>query len=389
MPGNNSLPIFQASGAYIFRPLFQKPDCLSVKNYTVFNGNQFTEVHQVFNNWISQTIRLYTGAKNAEFEWQVGPLDISDNIGKEVVIRFQSDLKSNSLFYTDSNGREMLTRKRDFRPTWPLEQTEPVAGNYYPVNSRIIIRDEAAMEKRKSTSKNSMRQLTFVNDRSQGGSSILDGSVEIMLHRRTLYDDSLGVGEPISETVLDKQGLVVNGIISMIFETVDKSARLHRELAHEVNNKPLITFAVDAASSENFRYLSGWSAIATDLPLNLHLLTFAKEFENDRQLNALLVRIEHFYEKDEDSALSLPVTVDLRDAFNSTFNIVGVEELALGANMRVEELNDRLRWNSDYELESELNQHTRKIFKQGKSNDFTFTFNPMEIRTFRLFFLPK
>lgn len=29
--------------------------------------------------------------------------------------------------------------RRDYRPTWELNQTEPVAGNYYPVNSRIYI----------------------------------------------------------------------------------------------------------------------------------------------------------------------------------------------------------------------------------------------------------
>lgn len=130
LPGNNSDSQFQASGAYVFRPLDQTPDCLSVQSYSTFKGNQFTEVHQVFGDWISQTIRLYDGALHAEFEWQVGPIDISDNFGREVVIRFQSDLKSNSLFYTDSNGREILTRKRDFRPTWQLDQTEPVAGNF-------------------------------------------------------------------------------------------------------------------------------------------------------------------------------------------------------------------------------------------------------------------
>lgn len=27
----------------------------------------------------------------------------------------------------------------DYRPTWTLNQTEPVAGNYYPVNTRIYI----------------------------------------------------------------------------------------------------------------------------------------------------------------------------------------------------------------------------------------------------------
>lgn len=42
-------------------------------------------------------------------------------------------------FYTDSNGREMLRRVRDFRPTWDLEVIEPVAGNFYPVTSAIYL----------------------------------------------------------------------------------------------------------------------------------------------------------------------------------------------------------------------------------------------------------
>lgn len=29
--------------------------------------------------------------------------------------------------------------RRNYRPTWALKQTEPVAGNYYPVNTRIYI----------------------------------------------------------------------------------------------------------------------------------------------------------------------------------------------------------------------------------------------------------
>lgn len=42
-------------------------------------------------------------------------------------------------FYTDSNGREMLRRVRDSRPTWDLEVIEPVAGNFYPVTSAIYL----------------------------------------------------------------------------------------------------------------------------------------------------------------------------------------------------------------------------------------------------------
>ena len=54
-------------------------------------------------------------------------------------------------------------------------------------------------------------QLTVLTDRSQGGASINDGQIELMVHRRTLKDDSLGVGEPLNETGIDEKGLRVRG----------------------------------------------------------------------------------------------------------------------------------------------------------------------------------
>ena len=52
-------------------------------------------------------------------------------------------------------------------------------------------------------------QLTVLTDRSQGGASINDGQIELMVHRRTLNDDNLGVGEPLNETGINGKGLRV------------------------------------------------------------------------------------------------------------------------------------------------------------------------------------
>lgn len=392
MPGNNSEPEFQASGAYIFRPMENGCQSLSVREYSVYRGKQFDEIHQIYSEWISQTIRLYTGARNAEFEWKVGPICADDNIGREVVVRFDSDLKSNSLFYTDSNGREILKRKRDFRPTWNLNQTEMISGNYFPVNSRIFIRDEPTILARKIN--DPLRQLTIVTDRSQGGASINDGSVELMVHRRTLFDDSLGVSEPLNEKGQDGKGLIIKGILRLIFDSVENSASLHRELSHRVNNQPLPIFVTDLSENKinNLAKLANWKGIKDSLPSNLHLLTLMKDYNTDSDvLNSIIVRIEHFYEKEEDRVLSQPVTINLQSFFSETFKFMGVEELALGANMRVEELNERLDWYSDSDLDNYLLEKEREIKKKRKisSDPFTFTFNPMEIRTFRLWYLPN
>ena len=41
-----------------------------------FQGNLVQEVHQEFDPWVTQVIRLYANARHAEFEWTVGPIPI-------------------------------------------------------------------------------------------------------------------------------------------------------------------------------------------------------------------------------------------------------------------------------------------------------------------------
>nr|CAD7445525.1 unnamed protein product [Timema bartmani] len=127
------------------------------------------EVHQVYNEWVSQVIRVYKEDNHVEFEWLVGPIPVNDGVGKEPVSRFTTNLESGGLFYTDANGRELQERRRDHRVTWTWDVTEPASGNYYPVTSRILLRDH-----------NQGVELAVLNDRAQGGSSLQDGQVELM-----------------------------------------------------------------------------------------------------------------------------------------------------------------------------------------------------------------
>ncbi|RMB90070.1 hypothetical protein DUI87_33525 [Hirundo rustica rustica] len=189
----------QASGAYIFRPNASDPIPVAKAAATrLLKTPLVQELQQNFSAWCSQVLRLRPGQPYLELEWSVGPIPVSDGLGKEVISRFRTPLATAGRFHTDSNGRQVLERRRDYRPTWNLSQSEPVAGNYYPVNTRIFIEDGKV-------------QLTVLTDRSQGGSSVLDGSLELMVHRRLLRDDGRGLGEALDEPGADGRGLAVRG----------------------------------------------------------------------------------------------------------------------------------------------------------------------------------
>ncbi len=84
---------------------------------------------------------MYKDSEDVEVDWIVGPIPIDDKVGKEIVVVYNTSIDSGDVFWTDANGRQLLKRTKNYRPTWKLNVTEPVSGNYYPVNSRIAIAD--------------------------------------------------------------------------------------------------------------------------------------------------------------------------------------------------------------------------------------------------------
>ncbi|KAJ8283245.1 hypothetical protein COCON_G00020950 [Conger conger] len=315
----------QTSGAYIFRPNSSTPVpvSLSAKTQTL-NGEVVQEVYQQFGPWVSQVLRLYGDSRELEMEWSVGPIPVQDGFGKEIITRLDTSINSSGLFYTDSNGREVLERRRDFRPTWDLKQTEPVAGNYYPINSRIFIKDGE-------------QQLTVVTDRSQGGSSIQDGSLEIMLHRRLLRDDFRGVGEALSEPGSTARGWWLEGASCWRWRRNTPpaaAAETHRPLAESLVLQPLISLQAGHLHPNTLLQFSGLQAA---LPPAVHLLTVSRWDEH-----SVLLRLEHQFQAKESQTLSQPVTVNLQKLF-STLAVVGVSEMSLAANQWKDEMT-RMDW---------------------------------------------
>ena len=176
-------------------------------------------------------------------------------------------------------------------------------------------------------------------DRSNGGSSMHDGSLEIMVHRRILTNDSSSIAEPLNETAYG-QGLVVRGRHLLIVDSPNNSALAHRTNAQQLFMQPIPTFSLTNLSYANYSaiYRQTWSALVDLMPRNLHLLTL-----DQLASKQYLVRVEHYFEAHEDAVYSQPIEVDLQQLFHSIGEISNVTELILTANMAMRDLN-RLHW---------------------------------------------
>jgi lysosomal alpha-mannosidase len=183
--------------------------------------------------------------------------------------------------------------------------------------------------------------LRICLDRSEGGWSIHDGSIEIMVHRRILTDDPItaSLAEPLNETAYGK-GLVVRGKHLIVIDRPENSASIHRTAAQQLYMQPISTFALTNLSYVNYsaNYRQTWSALVDTMPRNLHLLTL-----DQLSPKQYLVRVEHYFELNEDATYSQPIQVDLQQLLTSLGEITDVNELILTANMPLSEMN-RLNW---------------------------------------------
>ena len=351
----------QTSGAYIFRPNSSTPFQVSGKVGLVnFDGNMVKEVRQTFSKWVSQVVRIYEGMDYVELEYTVGPIPFEDGLGKEIISKFSTSLDTKGVWYTDANGRSMQKRVRNFRPTWKLNQTEPTAGNYYPVNSRIALIDETKGV-----------QLVVLNDRSQGGASLSDGDMELMVHRRTLVDDNRGVGEPLNETGQFGDGLIIRGKHYLLLKPI-KDVR-HRSLGEEIMMSPVLAFSgsIEKDSKLTPQPMYSYSGLNKDLPPQIHLLTFTHD---NATANTLLLRLEHML---EDSEGNSTITLSLNNLFRD-FTITSAVELGLAGNVKLADIN-RLHFPTNNGVES---TDFSQLYNPPTGDGLDITIGPMQIRTF-------
>jgi hypothetical protein len=368
----------QNSGAYIFRPSTPEQDITHVTplrdGLVILNTSVGVEVHVSFSEpWIKQVTRVYKDQPFIEIEYTIGPVSIEDGRGKEIVTRYTTPvIKSASTFYTDSNGREFLQRRRNSRPSWALDTFEPVAGNYYPVNAAIYIEDSK-----------DAAALAVLLDRSQGGTSLKDGSIELMVQRRTVADDGRGVDEPLNETCGGTmpyppygdasrvgEGVVIRGVHRIMVDKGTGGARLARSMMDRVYAEPLVFVGSISSDKAVNVTLPTFSALQTQLPPNVMLMTFAKVHS---RANTYLVRLGHQYALNEDAALSKSVEVDFSSLFAGLDVVHAIEKTLSGNQNWTQFQSRRLDWVSG-----------NNVDQMRDPSDLTVTLDPLDIKTFHV-----
>ena len=362
--------------------------------------------------WIRQVVRIVQDQPWIEVEYTVGPIPMTDPShnnpprfrGREVVTRLVApEIQNQGVFYTDSNGRAFLQRRRNQRPTWDMEVFEPVAGNYYPITTAIYIQDQD-----ETTAGNGSSSLALVTDRARGAGSIVDGSLEVMVNRRTLVDDHRGVDEPLNETCGGQmthyppygnatrigEGAIVSGIHRIVVgchqdydPTESNGARGPRSIIDQAFAQPLVFVATatedtsspelddeeetDATDQQTPRRTTSFSVLGgTELPPNVFLSTWmVRHFQTDPSTNTttLLVRLAHQYGPGEDSVLSQPVSVNLALLLEPQYTLLSIVEKTLSGNQNWTDFvaHKKYNWTSPQPEPSNDQKNTKPTTRDG------------------------
>jgi lysosomal alpha-mannosidase len=247
---------------------------------------------------VTQEARLWASAGAVEVAWTIGPVNVSDGDGREVVTRYSAaGFATEGRWHSDANCREAQPRQRNARRT-NATITEPVAANFFP--SACLVRTASASA-----------TLAVALDRSEASTSLNDGELELLVHRRLLADDGRGVGEPLNEPGLDGKGLVIRGTHWVVVAPNAAAPRTYKALQAQALSLPTTVRAfapLGALSPLQWRaaYRAEASLLAAPLPDNVQLVTLQPLGGSQ-----LLLRLAHAFELGEDASLSMNATVSL------------------------------------------------------------------------------
>lgn len=366
----------QPSGAYIFRPAKNVYDSVP---YSKLNHieTHVCDAKQQFVIWFEGEVEKYNHQKQGnaavrismiedmpvmQFDVELFGIPQNSHVQQEVTVNFHSDIKNDGVFYTDSNGMEMQRRELNYRPTWNLTTKDGglnITANMFPVNSAVSIIDvETNM------------QMTVMNDRSQAGSVIMDGRIELMQNRRQNVDDWRGVNEVLNEKeqftngtkILDKEGHDIGMSVPATYYLQVFNRQFREPLQRQVqqivdapnqqfyainNEEPLIGSNLGGAIDAGFAELLHQTGF-TDQS-KLELFTMGRD--------SLLMRIENIMDIFDNAGEVQYVKIKLNELALGLYTLVNgldtnenllIQELSMSANQNIDDMrNRRIHWKTD------------------------------------------
>ena len=261
------------SGAYLFSvdrsataelgPVFTEHDLTDI---VILSGPVFAQLSLVWevtgnfgtsSSTFTSTVRLqHTSGPQGEAiaienSFDFGPAPNMWN--KELVMRLQTDLKSRRTFFTDKSGLGFMRRE------W--SQTAGLEGNLFPVTQSAFLQDQHT-------------RLTLLVTHAVGAASVAEGSLEVMLDRRTSLDDGRGMGEGVldSRATTHKFWLLLEPRNPSSTPSPDKLPALSplaTVLSRQLEHPPSV---LHVTRPNTLNLLDSVSLVKSPLPCDYHLL---------------------------------------------------------------------------------------------------------------------
>ncbi|KAI1289420.1 Alpha-mannosidase 2 [Halotydeus destructor] len=237
------------SGAYLFIPDTKeaRPLKYSQPMIRVTKGSLVSKFEVVLSQPLAMTHRVVVVHGERHFKIE-NTFHLVKGVlsNKELLMRFETDIKNENTFYTDLNGFQMIKRKR--------YNKIPLQGNVYPVPALLYIEDTSS-------------RMNIICGQPLGGSSLKPGSVDIFMDRKLLQDDNRGLNQGVTDNRKTTE------VFKVLFEQKPRE-ELKPTLAVNRESQKLLyqPFVLMTSRELNQINPSKLSLIAKQLPCDVHLL---------------------------------------------------------------------------------------------------------------------
>ncbi|XP_055848547.1 alpha-mannosidase 2 isoform X2 [Episyrphus balteatus] len=255
------------SGAYLFKtdPEQNEAEKDVLEQYEdiriiITSGPITSDVTVIYGPFLAHTMRIYNTQTYLDSAIYIeNDIDFEPppkNRETELFMRFLTNIENGGEtpeFYSDQNGFQFHKRVKI--------SAIGIEGNYFPITSGAFIQDDNL-------------RLTLLTTHAQGAASYEPGQLEVMLDRRTLYDDYRGMGEGIVDSRLTRHKfwLLIEEMAPPIKNKYEVLSTTSNYFANGLRYPPNIYFIENLEIRAPVNLRNKVSLISHSLPCDLHLL---------------------------------------------------------------------------------------------------------------------